>query len=132
MFNQDKLFRYREFTIPFVAYRAGDFSRDDFLELLAEVKALQGEQHQNLLDLLEEDVYLLENHHEIFDNLVEVTRLLDEAVEIAEEALLGPEELEEERLEESLETFKQGTLMLADAHYDLDEVWERENADGML
>ena len=126
------MFRYKEFCIPFAAYGAGELSREDFLQLTLELKEIQHEQHDALLNTIEADVFLQEHHPELFDNLCEVTRLLDDAMEITEHALLGPLEEEEELFEEAKEIFKQGTLLLSDTFYDLDEIWERSESGGFL
>lgn len=128
----DKLFRYREFSIPFAAYRGGDLSRDDFLEIILELRDIQNEQHTALLEQIEADTFLKEAHSEIYESLLEITTLFDEAIDITEDALTGDLEFEEELFEEALETFRNGNLMLSDAFYDLDEIWERSVSGGTL
>ncbi len=132
MLFDDKLFRYKEFCIPFAAYRGGDLSRADFLEIIQELREIQNEQHSALLEQIENDVFLRESHSEIYEDLQEITTLFDEAIDITEDALTGDPELEEELFEEAMETFKRGNIMLSDAFYDLDEIWERSVSGGTL
>lgn len=132
MLFKDKLFRYREFCIPFNAYRGGDLSREDFLQIILELRDIQNEQHEALLEQIDNDVFLRESHHEIYESLREITTYFDEAIDITEDALNGPVEYEEELFEEALEIFKKGNIMLSDAFYDLDEIWERSVSGGTL
>ena len=125
-----KLFRYKEFTIPFVVYREGELSREDFLQLVHELQDIQSEQHESLLTTLEENVNLQKNHRHIYESLKEVTLLFDEALDITEQALTGEPEEEDDLFEEAMETFKRGNLLLADAFYELDEMFERSNFHG--
>jgi len=127
-----KLFRYKEFTIPFVVYREGELSREDFLQLVHELQDIQSEQHESLLATLEENVELQRNHRQIYESLKEVTLLFDEALDITEQALTGDPEEEDDLFEEAMETFKRGNLMLADAFYELDEMFERSNFHGQI
>jgi len=127
-----KLFRYKEFTIPFVVYREGELSREDFLQLVHELQDIQSEQHESLLVTLEENVELQRNHRQIYESLKEVTLLFDEALDITEQALTGDPEEEDDLFEEAMETFKRGNLMLADAFYELDEMFERSNFHGQI
>lgn len=127
-----KLFRYKEFSIPFVVYREGELSRDDFLEIIEEVKEIQNQQHESLLQTLERNDDLKKNHRKLFEALKEVTRLFDEAVDITESALQGNPDEEEDLFEDALETFKKGNLLLADTFYELDEMWERSDLQGLL
>ena len=127
-----KLFRYKEFTIPFVVYREGELSREDFLQLVHELQDIQREQHESLLATLEENVELQRNHRQIYESLKEVTLLFDEALDITEQALTGDPEEEDDLFEEAMETFKRGNLMLADAFYELDEMFERSNFHGQI
>ncbi len=127
-----KLFRYKEFTIPFVVYREGELSREDFLQLVHELQDIQSEQHESLLTTLEENVDLQRKHPHIYESLKEVTLLFDEALDITEQALTGDPEEEEDLFEEAMETFKRGNLMLADAFYELDEMFERSNFHGQI
>ncbi len=127
-----KLFRYKEFTIPFVVYREGELSREDFLQLVHELQDIQSEQHESLLATLEENVELQRNHRQIYESLKEVTLLFDEALDITEQALTGDPEEEDDLFEEAMETFKRGNLLLADAFYELDEMFERSNFHGQI
>ena len=127
-----KLFRYKEFTIPFVVYREGELSREDFLQLVHELQDIQSEQHESLLTTLEENVNLQKNHRHIYESLKEVTLLFDEALDITEQALTGEPEEEDDLFEEAMETFKRGNLLLADAFYELDEMFERSNFHGQI
>jgi hypothetical protein len=128
----NKLFRYKEFTIPFVVYREGELSREDFLQIVRELQDIQHEQHDSLLETLDENVDLQRNHPHIYESLREVTELFDEALIITEQALTGALEEEEDLFEEALETFKRGNLLLADCHYELDEMWERSSFHGQI
>ena len=127
-----KLFRYKEFPIPFVVYREGELSREDFLQLVHELQDIQSEQHESLLTTLEENVNLQKNHRHIYESLKEVTLLFDEALDITEQALTGEPEEEDDLFEEAMETFKRGNLLLADAFYELDEMFERSNFHGQI
>ena len=98
-----KLFRYKEFTIPFVVYREGELSREDFLQLVHELQDIQSEQHESLLVTLEENVELQRNHRQIYESLKEVTLLFDEALDITEQALTGDPEEEDDLFEEEEE-----------------------------
>lgn len=131
MFNQ-KLFRYKEFCLPFVVYRAGELTRDDLLEIILELKDIQNEQHDALIDQLDNDDFLQENHERLSLALEEVIAHFDEAIEIALQGLRGPVDEEDDHFEDAMETFKKGNIILADAFYDMDEMWERTAADGML
>ena len=127
-----KLFRYKEFTIPFVVYREGELSREDFLQLVHELQDIQNEQHESLLTTLDENVDLQKNHRHIYESLKEVTLLFDEALDITEQALTGDPEEEDDLFEEAMETFKRGNLILADCFYELDEMFERSNFHGQI
>lgn len=127
-----KLFRYKEFTIPFVVYREGELSREDFLQLVYELQDIQNEQHESLLATLEENVDLQRNNRRIYESLKEVTMLFDEALDITEQALTGDPEEEDDLFEEAMETFKRGNLILADCFYELDEAFERSNFHGQI
>lgn len=131
MFDK-KLFRYKEFTIPFIVYREGDLSREDFLQIVHELQEIQAEQHESLLDTLDENVDLQRNHPNLLESLREVTELFDEALAITEQALLGDEEEEDDLFEEAMDTFKRGNMLLADCYYDLDEMFERSNFHGEI
>jgi hypothetical protein len=128
----NKLFRYNEFCIPFEAYRAGDLTRDEFLEIILELKDIQEKQHDALLDQIDSDTFLRENHGQLYENLQEVTRMFDEAIYITEDALLGPVEEEEDFFEDALDVFKRGNILLSEAFYDIDELWERGDIKGFL
>jgi len=127
-----KLFRYREFTIPFIVYREGELSRDDFLELVHELQELQNEQHDSLLSSLAENVNLRRRHPRIHESLKEVVLLFDEALDITEQALLGDPEVEDEYFDEAMEIFKRGNLLLAECFYELDEMVERSSFHGEI
>jgi hypothetical protein len=127
-----KLFRYKEFTIPFVVYREGDLSREDFLQIVKELQDIQHEQHDSLMETLDDNVSLQRSNPKIYDALSQVTELFDEALVITEQALLGPIDQEDDLFEEAMETFKRGNMMLADCFYDLDEMWERSNFHGQI
>ncbi|MCA9777113.1 MAG: hypothetical protein KC800_10365 [Candidatus Eremiobacteraeota bacterium] len=127
-----KLFRYKEFTIPFVVYREGELSREDFLQLVYELQDIQNEQHESLLATLEENVDLQKNNRRMYESLKEVTMLFDEALDITEQALTGDPEEEDDLFEEAMETFKRGNLILADCFYELDEAFERSNFHGQI
>ena len=129
---EDKLFRYKEFSIPFAAYRGDDLSREDFLQIIREVRDLQNEQHEALLATVEEDFILTRDHPEVLQSIREVVNHFDEAVDIAEAALTGPLEEEEELFDDALEIFKKGNLLLSDAYYDIDDIWERSGDRGTL
>ncbi|MFA5505263.1 MAG: hypothetical protein WC314_06875 [Vulcanimicrobiota bacterium] len=131
MFDK-KLFRYREFTIPFIVYREGELSRDDFLELVHELQELQNEQHDSLLSSLAENVNLRRRHPRIHESLKEVVLLFDEALDITEQALLGDPEVEDEYFDEAMEIFKRGNLLLAECFYELDEMVERSSFHGEI
>lgn len=130
--NSKKLLRYHEFTIPFTAYRDGELEREDFLDIILELKEIQYQQHDSLLDSLEQDDDLRKKHPRLYEALTETVRHFDEAIEITEQALNGDPEDEEEHFEIALETFKKGNLLLADAYYDLDEMMERSNLQGNI
>lgn len=127
-----KLFRYKEFTIPFVVYREGELSREDFLQLVRELQEIQHDQHDSLLETLDENVDLQRNNRNIYESLREVTELFDEALVITEQALTGDIDEEDDLFEEAMETFKRGNLMLADCYYELDEMFERSNFHGQI
>ena len=127
-----KLFRYKEFTIPFVVYREGELSREDFLQLVRELQEIQHDQHDSLLETLDENVDLQRNNRNIYESLREVTELFDEALVINEQALTGDIDEEDDLFEEAMETFKRGNLMLADCYYELDEMFERSNFHGQI
>ena len=93
---------------------------------------IQSEQHESLLATLEENVELQRNHRQIYESLKEVTLLFDEALDITEQALTGDPEEEDDLFEEAMETFKRGNLLLADAFYELDEMFERSNFHGQI
>lgn len=124
MFNS-KLFRYKEFTVPFIVYREGELSREDFLQITKELQDLQRQQHDSLMESLEKDKDLMRNRPEIYENLREATELFDEAIEITLHALLGDEEDEDDQFEDAMDTFRRGNLLLADAHFALEEMSER-------
>lgn len=129
---EEKLFRYKEFSIPFMVYREGELSREDFLVLIGELREILQGQHEELRASLERDEDLRENHRKLHDSLIEASILFEEALDIAENALEGPEEEEEDTLDEALETFHKGNLLLADSYYELDEMWERSDVQGSL
>lgn len=131
MFDK-KLFRYREFTIPFIVYREGELSRDDFLELVHELQEIQNEQHDSLLSSLAENVNLRRKHPRIYETLKDVVVLFDEALDITEQALLGDPDLEDEYFDEAMEIFKRGNLLLAECFYELDEMVERSSFHGEI
>lgn len=132
MLGSDKLFRFREFSIPFAAYRGGELRREDFLEIIQELRDIQNDQHEKVLKTFEKDVALNRDHPQIMDSMQEVIACFDEAVDIAEQALTGPIGDEEDLLDESLETFKKGNLLLSDLFFDFDEIWERSDVQGLL
>ena len=131
MFSK-KLIRHKEFTIPFLAYRAGDITRDELIAILVDLKEMQEEQHEDLHSKLEEDLFLRENHTKIYENLKAAAKHFDEAVELALDATDGPEEEEDEHFEEAMEIFKKGNVLLADAFFAIDDVWEGSGASGQL
>ena len=124
MFNS-KLFRYKEFTVPFIVYREGELSREDFLQIIKELQDLQRQQHDSLMESLDKDVDLRRNNPEIYENLREATALFDEAIEITMDALMGDEEDEDDQFEDAMDTFRRGNVLLADAHFSLEEMSER-------
>lgn len=132
MFGSDRLFRYNEFSIPFAAYRGGGLSREDFLELIRELRDIQNEQHDRVLNTLEKDVALNRDHPHIVESMQEVVAHFDEAVDLTEQALMGPVAEEEELFDEALDIFKKGNLILADLFFDFDEIWERSDVQGLL
>ena len=128
----DKLFRFKEFSIPFAAYRGDDLAREDFLEIIRELREIQNEQHESMLATIEEDFILNRDHPQVLESLREVIAHFDEAVDLTEIALTGPIEEEEELFDEALDIFKKGNLILSDAFYDIDEIWERSGDLGTL
>ena len=127
-----KLFRYKEFTIPFIVYREGELSREDFLQLVKELQEIQNKQHDSLLDSLAENVYLQRDNPDIYEGLKEVIELFDLALVITEQALNGPEEEEDDLFDEAMAIFKNGNLILADCYYELEEISERSNFQGHI
>ena len=128
----DKLFKFKEFSIPFAAYRGNDLSREDFLEIIRELRELQSEQHESLLATIEDDFILNRDHPQILESLREVIAHFDEAVDLTEVALTGPIEEEEKLFDDALEIFKKGNLILSEAFYDIDDIWERSGDLGTL
>ena len=111
--------------MPFIVYREGELSREDFLQIIKELQELQREQHESLMESLDKDVDLKRNNPEIYENLKEATALFDEAIEVTMDALMGDEEDEDDQFEDAMETFRRGNVLLADAHFALEEMSER-------
>jgi len=126
------LFRYHEFCIPFEAYKEGDLTRADFLAITRELKEIQADQHEALLDQIESDAFLRENHPGLYESLLDITRMFDEAIDITEHALTGPKEEENDFFEDALDVFKRGNILLSEVFYDIDELWERGDIAGFL
>mgnify|MGYP007126011294 CR=1 FL=1 len=102
------------------------------MEIIRELRDIQNEQHEKVLKTFESDVALNRDHPGIVESMQEVGAHFDEAVDIAEQGLTGLLEEEEELLDESLETFKKGNLLLSDLFFDFDEIWERSDVQGLL
>lgn len=102
------------------------------MEIIRELRDIQNEQHEKVLKTFESDVALNRDHPGIVESMQEVVAHFDEAVDIAEQGLTGLLEEEEELLDESLETFKKGNLLLSDLFFDFDEIWERSDVQGLL
>lgn len=131
MFHQN-LIRYLEYSIPFKAYEAGDLNREDLKTILQELLELQIAQHDELLDTLDQDEYLQEKHYDIAEKLLQVTKLFDGAIDLALTAFEGPPSGEEKVFVDSKAMFKKGNVLLAEAYYAVDEIWESAGAGGML
>lgn len=102
------------------------------MEIIQELRDIQNDQHEKVLKTFENDVALNRDHPRIVESMQEVVVHFDEAVDLAEQALTGPIDDEDDLLDEALETFKKGNLLLSDLFFDFDEIWERSDVQGLL
>ncbi len=121
--------KYDQFATIIEAYKTDVIDDHDLEELLTILHEQYQEQHPEVLKLLRLDRDLMTNHRQIYVNVQKASANFEAALELADQASRdGNIEL----LDDALETFREGNVLLNDAVYEFEELMERSEVIGEL
>lgn len=117
-----RLQKYIDFKRYIDDYLNGEIDKNEILELLEILRRRYDRQHSALLEPLERDLNFYKKNQHWIDPLREAAIHFEDARDIIEEAIVHDEE---EGIDEALEIFKEGNILLNDTMADLDDMLEQ-------